>query len=289
MNRALTLVLLISTVVTVGCTTTPKTQFSEYYQVESHSPNVDVIIDTIVLSDISGDDIGINKEKNEVAYNLVNESVPSIFAVRGYSPNILHSGNGSYLEIENDTQYFISEDFESTDVPYTGIEKTENNKVWVDESVNAFIKRLTEFAPHAHKKQQSTRSKKKIEPITIDEIPESIMQLPNDTLLLIRAYAGDVSTGKSVGVGLATGLISAVLSGGMYIHVAVPISGSRIEIIAFDKKTAKIVWHNTIRAGDYKRLDKSIEMAMTLFPTTTNTIYKRPFKSRKSRKFKKPE
>lgn len=160
MKRALTLVLLISTLVIVGCATTPKTRFPEYYKVESRSPNIDVIVDTVVLSDISGSDIGFNKEKNMIAQSLVNDSVPSVFSVRGYSPNILYIGNGTFLDLDEDRNYFISEDFKNTGTPYSRIEKTERKPVWANEDVREFIKRLTEYAPLANKKKSSSRSRK---------------------------------------------------------------------------------------------------------------------------------
>lgn len=289
MSKVLKVALLFFIGFSVGCATTPKTRFSEFYEVDSHTPNIDVLIDTVVLSDISGNDIGINKEKNSVAYSLANSSILSLLEVRGYSPNILYQGNGAFYEMVEDTNYFFSEDFKSTEVPYTGIDVLESDQVWVNDDIKTFISRLSEYAPLQNKKQRRKSSRKKkvedeIKPISVDEIPNSVMQLPGDTMLVVRAYAGEVSAGKSIGTGLATGLLTAALTGGMYVYVAAPISGSSIEIIAFDKKASKIVWHNTTQAGNYKALDKSIEMAISLYPTTTGEIYKKPRKSRKSKK-----
>lgn len=245
-----------------GCAVTPEMRFSEFYERPSHPGSVDVVIDTVVLSDIAGSDVGFNAEKNRVAVESVSEGVPNLFASRRFEPNVVFEGNGAFFERGEDTEYFYCEDFRSTGEIYLPPVLAPEHAQWADPEVQAFMRRLLERARVANLKKSS----RKVPPITNEEIPAYIQSLPSNYLALVTVGGGEIGAGKSFATGLLTGVLTAALTGGTYAYVGTSVSGTRVDIVLFDKATSSVVWHNGGQGGRYTKVRQGLETLMESFP-----------------------
>lgn len=245
-----------------GCAITPKTRFAEFYERPSHPKTIDVVLDTIVLSDIAGSDIGFNVEKNTEAVKAVSESVPNLFASHHFQPNVIFQGNGAFYDWPEDREYFYCNDFRSTGEPYLQSILPSEDAPWADPEVRGFMKRLVERAQVANLKN----SNKKVPPIEPEEVPAYIKSLPSDYFAFVSVTGGEVGAGKSFATGMLTGLLTAALTGGTYIYVGTSVSGSRVDVVVFDKTRSSVVWHNGGQGGRYTKIRRGLETLMQPFP-----------------------
>jgi hypothetical protein len=264
MKKFLAVVLL--TALVTGCASTPKTRFSEFYA-RPDKQSMDVVIDTLVLSDIAGSAAGYNKEKNDEAMKAVETAVTKAFADRGYDINIVYAGSGLIHQKKPDAEYYISEDWRSTDIAWHGPAPQGEQDLWATAEGTQFLQRLLARA-HDANKQSSSRRKQPEPPISQDEIPQWVHDLESDFLVLVSAQGIEVSAGKSVGQAVATGLISALLTGGMYIHTSYSVSRSDIDIAVLDLTAEpRVVWHNHNPKGPgYKSVGTGINLTLKQFP-----------------------
>lgn len=289
MKKVFFTLLSIYIVLSLGCAANLKTRYPDFYKPDAHSSKIDVVIDSIVLSDIAGTDIGISEEKNAKAVASAKESLIENLKKRGFEPNVLIVGNGLYHQLEEGKRYFYSEDFKSTEREYQGAVVSDAQSYWASNEVKAFVDNLFE---RAQSKLKSKRKRKKysqasslkarkleeqnsLEPLNLLEIPQVILNSPSNTIVFVKAYCGDVSMGKSIGTGIATGVVTALLTGGMYSYVATPVSGSSLEVLVLDKQKNKIAWYNKAQAGNYKHLDNGIRIALQYFPDVEGKVISR--------------
>lgn len=270
-----TLVLVILSVALCSCAVTPQKRFSEFYERPSHPENIDVVIDTLVLSDISGSDVGVDRAKNEEALPFVDAAVKQSFAARGFKPNLVFHGNGATFRKNEKTDYVYAIDWDGTGEVYEGPSFHDQESMWRSEEVQTFLHRLEDHAKDANKKQKKSRSssskkvRELVPPLTAEEIPASIMSMPSNLFVLVKVSGLEVGKGKTIGTALATGILTAALTGGMYVQASGPVSGSQIEIIVFDKSQSRVVWHNVGQGQRYTEIAKGIDGVMTAFPAVT--------------------
>lgn len=289
-NTSVMTAVMILLILTSGCSVvTPKSRFAEFYERESYPKDIDIVIDTLILSDISGSDIGVNRQKNMEAMSIIESTIKKSFSDRGYAPNVVFHGNGAYYTLDDKSKYFYSEGWESTDEVYNGPVLAEHEALWGDEEVRVFMRRLLEQAKVANKKVTKNKKKRQrrnqnkediVPPITRGEIPASIMALPSDLFVLVNLSGGEVSAAKSVGTGILTGALSAALTGGMYVYVGTSVSATNLEVVVFDKTQSRVAWHNLAQGPKYNAMSTSAESLLKTFPTTTGEQYPPPKKKR---------
>lgn len=274
-SRALAFVVL--SVALCSCAVTPQTRFSEFYERPTHAEKIDVVIDTLVLSDISGFDVGIDRAKNEDAMPFVEAAIKRAFSERGFKPNLVFHGNGTTFRKNEKTNYVYANGWAGTEEVYEGPTFGEQESMWGREEVQAFLHRLEDHAKDANKKQRKSNrsaSKKKRElvpPLTAEEIPASIMAMPSNLFVLVKVSGTEVGKGKTIGMALATGVLTAALTGGMYVQASGPVSGSHIEVIVFDKSESRVVWHNAGQGQRYTEIAKGVDGVMKAFPAVTKS------------------
>ncbi|MFT7558963.1 MAG: hypothetical protein ACI93R_000866 [Flavobacteriales bacterium] len=269
MNRYI-LVLLLGVFIS-GCAVTPKTRFSEFYKEGADKKHIDLIIDTFIVSDIKGSDIGVNKTKNQEASELVRKGVIELLEERGYTVNLAYIGNGISYERSDKQQYVYSEEWESIGEEYKGPVAKSASDPWVTDESQIFLKRLIKRGKAAN---VTVADKRRLVPrIKPEEIPEFVNNLPSRHLMLVSLSAGEVGSGKSIGTGILTGVLSAALTGGMYVYSSTTVSGSTIDITLFDKETSRISWNNGLLQGPkYKVAHKRLVGLFKYFPTVNGEI-----------------
>lgn len=278
----LTSIVLILVVALSSCAVTPTTRFSEFYERPSHPESIDIVIDTLILSDIAGSAVGVDKAKNEEAMLLIEPAIKQSFADRGFIPNLAFHGNGTTFKGDEKTHYFYATDWTSTQEVYTGPVYSEQNQLWGSAEVQTFLHRLLDHAKDANKKPRkkervsnnSSKKRRQLVPaLTPNEIPAEIMSMPSNLIVFVNFSGTEVGKGKSIGTAVATGLLSAALTGGMYVHASAPVSGSHLEIIVFDKSKSSVVWHNFGPGQRYTHVSKGVETIMKAFPTVSGEQY----------------
>ena len=91
----------------------------------------------------------------------------------------------------------------------------------------------------------ASQDQEPVKAISKEEIPQFVKDLPSDTLLFFSVNAGEISAGKSIGMGVLTGVLTAALTGGMVIASSAAVSGTEIDVIAFDKNVGDVVCINS--------------------------------------------
>lgn len=276
LSRSFALVVLA--IALCSCATTPQNRFAEFYEISQHSENIDVVIDTLILSDISGSDVGIDEAKNLEAMPLVEAAVQHSFTARGFKPNLVFHGNGATFRKDEKTNYVYATDWTGTERTFEGHIYAEHEQTWANPDVQTFLHRLSDHAKDANKKPRKASSSGRkrralVPPLTADEIPQAIMAMPSNLLVFVNVSGAEVSKGKSVGTAVATGLLTAALTGGMYVQASAPMSGSQLEIIVFDKQQSRVVWHNVGQGQRYTEVAKAMDAVMKTFPTVTGELH----------------
>ena len=249
---------------------TPRDKFPEFYDNPSYPEKITLVLDTIVLSDLRGTDIGFNRDKNAQARSLVESAFIEELEKRGHSVDLLYHGDGFSYDVDGSVNYFYSENRKSTALPYEGATKQEENDQWVSFESKEFFLRLLEDAA-----ESDENYRKRTELASVVNMPEFVQNLSEDTLLLFgRTYITDVSLIKKVGVNSLAIALSAGLTGGTVILAMGPESGSNIDIVALDTSTSKIRWYNnryieggSSYGGTYRNIDKGAKDALGYFPT----------------------
>jgi hypothetical protein len=285
MKRAILNSTLIALMIILSaCAVTPQKRFPEFYAKTAHPENIDILIDTIILSDLSGSDIGVDRAKNQVAMTLIKSGIDKSFTDRGFKPNIVLNGNGLTYEMNEKEKYFYATDWTSSEEEYTGPIFSEEDKKWGGEDIRKFLIKLdTQASLPPPKKSKSvskkSRSAKKSQsqkikpqdtftPITTEDVPPAILELPSNLFVYARLTGAEVGMSKTVGTAVATGILSAVLTGGMYVSSSAPASGSNLKVIVFDKSSLQVVWHNSAPGTKFDTVHKIPEAVLAAFPKT---------------------
>ena len=247
-----------------GCATIDR--FPQVSEKTQQIKSVDIILDVMVVNDIKGEKIGINQEKLKTSLETAKLAVETFFREKNIQINYVHAGHGLFFAPENLSDYVYSKDWESTGQEFDGFKL--DNAV-ADASNKEFLIQAMESA--AKYKPETSDKNATIAPLVIANFPESLRSQPSDHLVVIRSYATDIGNAKSIGTGIMTGVISAVISGGTYIAVSTPQSSSVAEVGIFNTNSGELVWHNSGYGMGSKYLAATVEAALQ---------YQKPVKSK---------
>ena len=281
----ITTLLIVSNLFT-GCASlyhTPRDKFPDFYENASYPEKFLLVLDTIVLSDIKGSDIGVNQKKNAQARELIESAFIEALEERGHSADVLYHGDGISYEMRNKRNYVYSENRKTTGIPYEGATKQDENDQWASTQGKAFMRRLLEKGEEATKLYQERE-----ELTSAGEIPLFLQNLPENTLLLYgRTLIEDFPWTKQVASTVLAGAASYALTGGNYPLIISLSASNSIDIVVLDASTSEIHWHgNTNSDNDgfggtsYRNVDQIVKSAFRYFPATDGrTIYWKPHRA----------
>lgn len=273
------LFVIFTTLAIVSCAATQEKRFPLVYEDTQKAQKLDVVIDTIVYSDIEGGDVGFNKEKNALVLQTVEESVKSNFASKGYEVNFVRLGNGLiHTPIENEkSKFVVSVDGKSTGEDWPGPSTDGENDPWVTDEAREYLRKLISHAQYASAIKSTTKTKIKIRAENAfkqQSKPAHLLDLPTGVLGVVHVRVSEVGMDKTVGSALLTGILSAALTGGMYVYSSAPVTGLQYDLVIFDFETDKVLWQKSYSGnGNIKSV---ANMSTTIFKELPDRAHSTP-------------
>jgi hypothetical protein len=263
-------ILLCICIALTACAASPAKRFPDFAENAKSITSVDVVIDILIKSDIEGAEIGINKEKHDLALSQAKETIEKALAKRGYDTNIAFAGYGLTFSSKGEETYVFSKDGKSTGVPFNGPLPPKENTQWGEQNTRDFMTNLLQSAAGFN----ATPGKSQHAPYVFSksQIPSHIDELPSNVLIFIQVEVEEVGMGKTIGSALLTGVLSAALTGGLYVYSSAPVSGSVAQVAVMDVESGAVLWHNSIRGGNTDYIQSSLEKSLKPFPTTNGVV-----------------
>lgn len=265
-----------------GCANTPKSRFAKLYDEYDHTQNIDLVIDVLVRSDIKGGEVGVDPEKQKQLLNIIEGELKSAFESRQMTLTKRYSGFGLMYKPVESAPHVFATGKESTGENFNAPVGEPFDSAWRSPESVAFLEKAMAYAPHAsYKKEEvkkaapATKGKKKVRRRATGTIPPALtkenfpVHLNGSTsryVLFAQANLTEVGAFKTAGSAVATALLSAALTGGMYIYSSAPVTGCEIHLVMIDTRDHKIVWHNTLRGRGLKQANQTVKAAISPFP-----------------------
>ncbi|NKB75791.1 MAG: hypothetical protein GKR96_01810 [Gammaproteobacteria bacterium] len=244
--------LIIAALLTGCVTTNGLTQFPEFAGHAKNINEIDVVVDLTILYDLRGKDLGIDLKDHQLTMDEMESEIRTGLEGRGYNANFIFRGYGLSFEQDPDITYTLAEDGKSIDQPFEGFEDSNERKTWASDEMKQFYKLLTENLSGPETE------------ITPDQIPQVVRQLEGDHFAYVRVNIGEVGGGKTAGLMIATGVLTAILTGGLYIHTSGAASNTVMDFSLVDIANNNIVWQNRGGAGKSELIRHSV--VSTLMP-----------------------
>lgn len=286
------LILVIISFAYLGCAVTPESRFPNAYKQKDQFQSIDLVVDVLVASDIKGKDIGIDRSKQQTMIDAVVSQLTSDFDARGINLTLVHSGYGLLFEPASNEKYVISEDGIASDELFESAIYQPQESPWGSKEAIAFLKAGQLYAPLANDKdypepespedsvnqEKSKKVKKKKrravygakpkpKPLVADEFPLFLDKSNNRYVMFAQAKLFEVPTSKVVGSAIFTGLLSAALTGGMYVYSSAPATGTEVDLILFDTQKKRIIWQNSAAGNnDLTHASNTVKVAASPFP-----------------------
>jgi len=106
--------------------------------------------------------------------------------------------------------------------------------------------------------------------LSLDQVPDALSNLTADTLLIIRVTSLDVRGETSAAAGIATGLLSLLVTGGAMMVVSTVVDGHITEAMLVDTRGEEILWYNHVQHTGSER--SNYEIAKLLAPLTSTGL-----------------
>lgn len=195
---------------------------------------INVVTDVLLVSDIDGTVDGVYEDavrhlspiigtKIKQALHEKNFIVPELYVNTGIIgnkfPELHYASNDKSTGVKLTYPMFQANGFET-------LETLENR---------LFYKNIMEAARSVSIKKPNVKI----------QIPEEWRSEDGEAILVVFVQARDVSTEKSLSVGLLTALPGALLSPA-FVYSVFPVSGAQIEAALVELRNGKVLWHNTV-------------------------------------------
>lgn len=261
MHNFKTVVIGVALVFLSGCKST-QSLYSEFDEYVVGKPDIDVIIDALIFDDLRGKAIGVDVTTNAGHQDQARKSATKYLSELGYRPNIAFVGGGVFFTPEEGKDYFYSTDLESTGERYVPVANAEDG--FKSRVARAFF---NELIKQAEADRASRKSKKSVD-IHVQPIPataEFLQSLDSDIVMYISIEGTSVDSQKSLGINIASMAVTGLLTGGVLL--VVPLTNMhRLNIIAVDRMSGKILWSNEPSTRGDLDIDRSIKQSMSFLP-----------------------
>lgn len=265
-------------------------RFPNYGEVAKQNTTIPVVLDLFVYRDIKGKSRGVDSELTqrsiENAVLKINEKLSEL----GYETKFLATLNGVSHDIKEDREYLVAQGWKSTSEPYIHLDLDQSTNLWHSKQNKDFINALKLTARkmsaranidqnEAEKKLAEAGKKNPEEQISLLSelaVPSVIADDPEfDIIMFVLVDGFFQSTGKYLGQSLLIGGVSAALTGRTLVTTG---NGTQLttDIIVFDKKTQKILWHDVKTGTRKSAVSNSIGDVLSGYPNTDGlTIWDR--------------
>lgn len=254
------ILLLLSGLLFTGCVSKPVDRFPDLAENRAAFKEVDMVLDVTILADIEGKKLGIDKAKHEKAIADTKLALIETFAEAEIKANFIHAGSGVFFIAEENQAYFYTEGFNGTDEEFVGY--TIDNELGDEQHIN-FLRKVNDDA--ANFAPTLAEGETKVAPLIFSEIPAYFSALPTGRLMVIKVRTGEISTAKSIGVGLTTGLLTAVLSGGTYVATSSAVSNTEVNLSVINTQSGELIWQGLQVGGGAKTIPATVAAGATRF------------------------
>lgn len=273
-------------------------RFPDFREVAKQNTTIPIVLDLFVYRDMAGTDRGVDFELTQRSIDSAILRLEEDLGEYVYKINLITSLNGLAHEIKDDKEYLITEGWKPTGEPYEHIDLKETNDAWYTEENRKFLNALRSTAREINaraKIDQSEAEKKLVEknnkspdkqiPLLSNLAVPSIIAEDSeyDVVMFVLIDGYFQSTGKYIGQSLLIGGVSAALTGGALIASS---AGTQVvaDIIVFDKKTKKILWHGTKPGSTKSAVSYAITNVLGGYPNTDGLTAWEREKNRKKKK-----
>lgn len=232
---------LILTLITISCGTNPEKRFTALNSAFQENRQITFIFDDTMLKDVKGSDPGIDIPKHNTEVPALAEQLVGILKSKGYNIDKSMVSTGFFLDYKKNYIKFEQEKSlnEKLAAPmfYSGAESFKPELV---QQLDLLTQGAQKTNHNKYKGNIASSSKKrKVKPIPLPDMHDNF-----DIVIFVRASSGDVGMGKSIGTGIATGILSAVLTGGTMIYTGMPVSAANAELIIYDSASKQVLWYD---------------------------------------------
>ena len=249
-----------------GCVNT-KTQYPDFPDQVKNRKGVSVIIDAIAFSDIKGRSLGFNVDKNKEMLAAVSNAVSESLIERGFEPTFIAELNGLFYELDEEDDYVYSEDWESTNEPFTGmLDVNQEHDSWYAIDVKEFFSIITE---KGLVKENNSLGDNKLP----SSVPLILQPFRNELVLYVQVKGGFHGVGKKIGLGL----LSAAITSGFLIVAPSP---TEVKIAAIDLSNMQTLWFKSYVGGNYMAIDSAVKEAFSKYPKVDGNYLSRKLKRR---------
>ena len=264
--------LLLMIVFASGCSMTPSKYFPKFSDQAKEIKDIDIVLDVFIESDIKGESVGIDEAKHEQALVLAEKTVIKEFEKRGYKPNIVYSGYGLMFENDQEKSYVYAKNGKSLNVAFDGPKKCDYGDKWLAGPIKKFFKGIVETASSLGSKDRRKPAVKYA--YSFDEIPDLVEDLPSDYLAIVHVDVVEVGSGETHGPGMATGFLSAALSGGLYVYSNSYSTASNVNFAIFDmsEDEGRLIWSTREKGGNSKVIGQTIQNSLRHLPASDGKI-----------------
>ncbi|MEO0368204.1 MAG: hypothetical protein AAF197_05390 [Pseudomonadota bacterium] len=232
-----------------------------------HHQDIFLVIDSLLLSKVSGADFGFNEEKNAQALDELENSIVLNLQEHGYSPTVIHTGNGLSLEPETDKTYKYSLDWKALDMPFKPL--ADSHSAWASEEVKDFFVGLIAKAEFDRKNRSDRDTKNEYTNQERGNVlipPSLISQLEGDVLMFVKAEGRLFSLGTKIARG-ALGLAASGLLTGGRLYTFANSDIYTITTIVIDTRSGDIIWSKSLSGDEYSSVAITARNLVYDYPT----------------------
>lgn len=236
-----------------GCATTvPSAEQIHYYRrygVILQDEPASLILDGCVIRDQAGADYVLLQATEDISDAARNTAV-GILEANGYEVAgseipflcgvIAPGDDGEAVMLE--AARYKGDEREEMAFPIVRFEQFSDDDRRLADAYHAMIQQMTTAEPSASRQSHARRGEEA--PFTLDSGQAALLRdaLGTDFVWIIRVGGVQVSTGKSLGTGFLTGLMSAAISGGTFIYTETAVHGNGYDIALVDLSDISVVW-----------------------------------------------
>lgn len=229
---------------------------------------VALIVDTFYLTDIQGKIHGIYKEDTEILTPILADVVKHRVENLGFEVPFMHTNSGLFAS--PNTKAVYADHKKSTGVDVTFPIYDSNPPSWAGGEA------IRNFMDTTINKMRTHTSEKGIASV---DVPESLQALPVDAVIIVSVISHNVGMEKTLGIALATGLVTGGLSGGGFYSVYSVRSAATVLVTVVDTRSGEVLWYQSISRPGRGAVGGTAQS----FPVLRHALGRVPSRARKLR------
>jgi hypothetical protein len=246
-------------IVLAGCATTPSPVQRTYFDQQATTikqAQASLVSDSCVVRDEVGDDYVLRQASRDVGIAGSTAAV-NYLTSQGYhvTPAVTPFICGTALLTGGKTTVKVAENADTpsieTTIPIALLDSVRDNPALAD-AYRQLLQKVSAAISADDKKSPSLQGKTTPLQLTQEQLAVLKQELGNSYVWVVSTGGLQVSGGKSIGVGILTGIVSLALSGGTMVSTSMPIDGNGYDLALLNLETNEIIWkkHLQAQSGD---------------------------------------